>query len=759
VQPRAHGIAGLLRTSAEAAARALGLSFSKRRGKSTSETTVLLTPATASSDYLRPQAASARVALDFSQVSPIDPRDVQKAAGYRSYDADRPPETITWVGRAEHLGLLQAWASGVVTITGIGGQGKSALASKALAQWRQSAQQFWDWRDCREEGDRLPTQLASILSRVTRDELDVSALASASTADICRLFFRLLQDADGVLVFDNVDHYVDADNDVFTGPLHLFVQEALRSRTRLKIVLTCRPRVSYPDITFREIPLQGFAEQEALTLFRERRISAHQISDDQLREIHRLTKGHPFWLTMLAAELERKPTIINEVIAQLRAGEREDNHIVAMLRPVWTTLHDRERTILSVLSECSRPHSEFGIEKLVWPQIAPGNQFRRPLRFLVSLGLVIKKSLGAEEPLYELHPVVRGYLRSQFGIRERQPFLKMIVDSTRDYLVQVSRAQVFMGLKIETYEMATQHVEALIQGGQSGEAAKAALALSDRFVARGLLQEYIRIGAEIVASFAWDHLTNPDAGEAHAFIRDLVIRFVEGNREADARKLIDAYQPHLHANTSFRIGWYSALCRMEWLLGNYDEAVRFGRMGVSLKTSSSVDTDADAGPSLYLAVRDAGHPEEALKYYVGGADPSTLLNRSLSADPRGHSFYGNVGRCLYLLGKHDLAKRFYARSWQMIERNHDATSVENGGWAALWFGEAFLAAGQFDRAATFLAHARDVWSSRLPMKLVVVEQVIGRLPDIRLVPPAEKSGETALSCEAIVRDVSSHDAN
>jgi hypothetical protein len=704
---------------------------------------VLLPPTTASGQHAGQPAAPVAIAFDFSQVPPLDSREVRKAAEYRSYDADRPPEMIAWVGRAEHLSLLNAWTSGVVTITGIGGQGKSALASKALAQWRQSEQQFWDWRDCREEGDRLPTQLASILSRVTRDKLDVNALAAASISDGCRLFFRLFQNADGILVFDNVDHYVDAENGVFTGPLHTFVQEALRSRTRLKIVLTCRPRVSYADISFREIPLQGLTESEAISLFRERQVHAQKASDDQLKEIHRLTRGHPFWLTMLAAELlERKPRIISELIAQLRAGEREDNHIVAMLKPVWTTLPDDERTIVSVLSECTRPLPEFGVEKLVWPKIPPGNQFRRPLRFLVSLSLVTKKALGAEDPLYELHPVVRGYLRTQFGMREREPFLKMIADSTRDYVMEVSRARGFMALKIETYEMATQHVEALIQAGRSREAAKAALALSDRFVAKGLLQEYVRIGAEIIANVAWDQLANPDAGDAHLFIKDLVVRFVEANREADARKLVEAYRPHLQGNTTFRIRWFAALCRMEWLLGNHDEAVRQGRMGVSLKASSKVDTDADAEPSLYLA-------------YVRDVEPSALLTTPSSGDSQGHSYYGNIGRCLYLLGDQDLANRFYARSWEMIERHQDATSVENRGWAALWFGEAFLAAGQFDRAAAFLAHARDVWSARLPMKLAVVERAMGRLPTTQAVPTLDEAEATTSFCEAVVRTIRS----
>jgi tetratricopeptide (TPR) repeat protein len=749
-----RGFSALISTAAGVVAGLLGGQKDKRRNFE-HENEIVLRMKSGSHDAPRSSAEISNYDLSLSQVAPLDPNAVRRANRYRSYDADRPPEVIVWVGRSEHLSLIEALPSGVIAITGMGGQGKSALAAKVVEKWRNSNSGiFWDWRDCREQGDRLPTQLASILSRLTQDSLNTNSLAGASTLDVCRLFFRLLQDSEGLLVFDNVDHYVDVETHTFTGPLHIFVQEALRSRSRFKILVTCRPRVSYADISFREVPLIGLTEIETLTLFRERRVSVGTASDEQLREIHRLTRGHPFWLTMLAAELERRTGITEELIDQLKIGELEGNALLAMLRPIWSTLSEREQTILSVLSECNRPLSEARIERLVASEIRTSNQFRRSLKAVVSLGLVIRKGAGGDVPLYETHPVVRGYLRTVLGLKEREPFLNMIANNTKDYIVEVSTAQGMTTIAIESYELATLNLETLIEGRKLVDAARAARKVSERFIARGLLLEYVRIASNVIDGFDWNELVKPDSEEVHEFIRGLVLNFVEVGREADARILITRYQPYLLKSTPFRIKWYAAMCRMEWLLGHFDEAVRQGTKGTSLKSDSNIDTDADASYVLNLALRDAGHADQALKYYLNGSDPIATLQSGNKKGTLQHSFCGNVGRCLYLQGNHDLATRYYAKSWALLEGDDGSIAQENRGWAALWIGEAFVGAGDFDRAAVFLAHARNIWGVWLPMKLADVDRALRRLPNGHPVPPPDEAVQTAKSCEEIMVSLS-----
>ncbi|MDX6765251.1 MAG: SIR2 family protein [Candidatus Methylacidiphilales bacterium] len=70
--------------------------------------------------------------------------------------SDTPPPTTHWVGREEELRLLRSIDSKVVAVTGIGGQGKSTLVARYLAEVEKEGV-FWDWRDCKEESNTLHT--------------------------------------------------------------------------------------------------------------------------------------------------------------------------------------------------------------------------------------------------------------------------------------------------------------------------------------------------------------------------------------------------------------------------------------------------------------------------------------------------------------------------------------------------------------------------------------------------------------------------
>ena len=72
--------------------------------------------------------------------------------------SDRPLFVEPWVGRDQELSILSSLTVPVAFITGLGGQGKSALAGRFLKQQATNAVgrfEIWDWRDCREESDRL----------------------------------------------------------------------------------------------------------------------------------------------------------------------------------------------------------------------------------------------------------------------------------------------------------------------------------------------------------------------------------------------------------------------------------------------------------------------------------------------------------------------------------------------------------------------------------------------------------------------------
>ena len=82
-----------------------------------------------------------------------------------SANSDRPLFVTPWVGRDQELSILSSLVWPVAFITGLGGQGKSALAGRFLKLQATTASgrfEIWDWRDCREESDRLSTQILRV---------------------------------------------------------------------------------------------------------------------------------------------------------------------------------------------------------------------------------------------------------------------------------------------------------------------------------------------------------------------------------------------------------------------------------------------------------------------------------------------------------------------------------------------------------------------------------------------------------------------
>jgi hypothetical protein len=82
-------------------------------------------------------------------------------------ECDTPPPILAWVGRSTELSLMETSGIKVIAITGIGGQGKSTLAAKFLVNG-ENASRFYDWRDCKEEGNTLHTQIVRIIERITK---------------------------------------------------------------------------------------------------------------------------------------------------------------------------------------------------------------------------------------------------------------------------------------------------------------------------------------------------------------------------------------------------------------------------------------------------------------------------------------------------------------------------------------------------------------------------------------------------------------
>lgn len=256
-----------------------------------------------------------------------------------SSEPDSPLFVDPWVGRDSELQFLSSSANSVAFITGMGGQGKSALAGRFLQlhAYRDTTRfDFWDWRDCREENHRLHTQLLRLVERISDGALDASMIDVTDIAATVGVLFRLLQGRRALLVFDNVDQYVDLQNLVPTKGLDCLVAEAQSRNHQCLFLFTCRPDVRIDESRSVKISLTGLTEKETSDLLRNSGVAR---ADQVLAaELHKITGGHPLWINLIAMQSVRGSNGIRYILDLISSGGAT---LPDTTRQIWDTLNSQ----------------------------------------------------------------------------------------------------------------------------------------------------------------------------------------------------------------------------------------------------------------------------------------------------------------------------------------------------------------------------------------------------------------------------------
>ena len=223
-----------------------------------------------------------------------------------SAEPDRPLFVTPWVGREQELNMLASLSTPVAFVTGLGGQGKSALAGQFLqhqAMIPSGRFEFWDWRDCREESDRLSTQILRLIERLSDGATDASRIEVTDIRAVIGILFRVLRDRKALLVFDNVDQYIDLETLEPVKGLEVFISEAQARSHQSFFLFTCRPDIRVDESRAVRIPLAGLTEDETREL-----IKACNVREQDwylAEELYQMTEGHPLWVNLVAMQAVR----------------------------------------------------------------------------------------------------------------------------------------------------------------------------------------------------------------------------------------------------------------------------------------------------------------------------------------------------------------------------------------------------------------------------------------------------------------------
>ena len=202
--------------------------------------------------------------------------------------------------------------------------------------------------------------------------------------------------------------------------------------------------------------------------------------------------------------------------------------------------------------------------------------------------------------------------------------------------------------------------------------------------------------------------------------RTHVVNLEELGEHAEADNLLEMFEMTVMDRDSRYILYCEMKCHCKWLRGQFADAVKWGKKGHTLKTSSNVDTDFEVSHSLALAERDSGQPELALPIFLEGRTLAEVVDPEELDEKKNGAYYGNIGRCMHFMGQIDSALACYQKSALLIEKDPEHEHVINQGYIRRWIGEVLIARNQYKLAAAFLEAARLKWEQVSPPKAAQV---------------------------------------
>lgn len=632
-----------------------------------------------------------------------------------SVGGDHPPQAAFWVGREEELRIMLSTQSKVIAITGLGGNGKSTLAAKYL-ELKQSAEEITVsyWADCREQSNTLHTQLVRMVERVSQGKIKGQQLQDSNPQGIIDTLLDLLEDTKAILVFDNIDQYVDVEQCKAVATMDILFEEALKRKHSAQFLFTTRPKLDYLHSDFLQVQLNGLTIDETRRLFDICGVRLEATKAIELiTEIHTLTSGHSLMMNLIATQVAKNKVNLDELILKLREGV-EAGIENPLFTEIWTSLNSKQQIILRYLAEQIHPDPEQRIASYLGNALNY-NQFSRAIKTLKALNLVVIKSPGNDLPdTLELHPLVRDFIRRRFPKEERAPYIDAIIHFYNGMIGKFRT--VILSAPYSVLENWTGKVELCLIRGHYEEALEALSEVRLSLHKNGYPEEFIRLAVEVL-----DRLT-PAKNEnlqqqLDKIYEDLIETLAQLGRFEEADLWLSRFEKTLIGKTARYVLFCNARAYRYWYESNFSSAIEWAQRGVDLKTSGNIDTKYDCAHTLALAQRDSRDAiagAAALKYFLQGEKLETILKPSEFDKRRGGPFYGNIGRCLQFAGDLDSALICIKQSAKILESTNDGDVLLNLGYAAFWIGEIFEAKQEHEIAYIAFRRAISKWKISSP---------------------------------------------
>jgi len=325
----------------------------------------------------------------------------------------------------------------LVSVVGRGGMGKTALASRVLADLERGKLPipgeervlpidgilYLSTRSTGLRLERIYTDVGRMLGEPAAGKLAARwADRDTSLATKVEYLLETMRDGLYLILLDNLEDYLTEEGDIAEEGLRLFVDRCLIQPDGVRLVVTSREEVRLAASALRGarriLLCEGLAEDEAVTLLRDLdpqgTLGLHDAPEEDLRRAARLTQGIPRALEILAGILHRDPTAsLPKLLSDEAAFGAEV--VEQLVDEGYRRLREDERRVMEALAIFDRPVDETAIVYLLHPWF-PGLDVRACLYRLVSGYFVSVSRITGE---YSLHPLDRDHVYRQLPEDEK----------------------------------------------------------------------------------------------------------------------------------------------------------------------------------------------------------------------------------------------------------------------------------------------------------------------------------------------------
>lgn len=633
------------------------------------------------------------------------------------------PKNDVWFGREQETKKLKNSKARIIAITGIGGQGKSSLASNFFEQSQKNKIfSFFDWTDCREQGNTLNLALCTIIQKASNESIDITEISKRTVRELTSILINELKGRKSLIVFDNVDHYIDLETNSPLGALGAIVEVAFSQSHQAIFVFTARPIVRIDSPDFLELRLLGLNEDDARDLFSYR--YNKDLDKSKFGDLYTKTAGHPLWLSIIAAQCFATDRSIESVLAGFDGSDlvMPKN----MLRQIWEQLNDNQKHVLRTLAELERPESDKNIEEITGLNY---NRLSKALAKLRSMCLIERKITQSQLDMIDLHPLIKKFVREEFPRKDRESFIGKVI-LYLDRRIFGFRKKLNDPVPNSVLEMWIHKIDLQVNSGAIRVAAESLIEIEHVLDRNGFTDELVRLSKRIFSEINWFE----DLSEYGKF-DNLFNSSIRAMIELDNSNEVDAWLDKYEGAIAGKGAQYISLCDLHaykhWFNRDYGDAILWAERGERLKEESNVDTDFHCSHTLALAQRDSGRSDLALLYFMDGLTEAEIFSVEKTKNKNG-AFFGNIGRCYYFLNDSQKSLKMYQRSAAILDNGKSA--IISQGYIRHWVGQSMVLLNRREDAIYFLRAAIEKWCRVAPSLAsevnAEIEKIITEFPSL-----------------------------